>query len=95
MSSNGSGPFSRLQGWVPSHQPARQLDQTVGRFDTRPRTIHVRMRTMRVRLLDFDLQRHVFALHDVDGISTLKNSPGRAWSSAACTRSACFLNVGQ
>ena len=28
----------------PSHQPARQFDQTVGRFDTRPRTSNVRKR---------------------------------------------------
>jgi len=26
----------------PSHQPARQLDQTVGRLDTRPRIRNVR-----------------------------------------------------
>src|SRR5689334_9663860 len=36
----------------PSHQPARQLDQTVGKFETRPRTSSARTKDVRAEFFN-------------------------------------------
>jgi hypothetical protein len=43
--------------WPPSHQPARQFDQIVGRFEARPKTRKVRNRGIAPKLVAGNRER--------------------------------------
>src|ERR1700690_2857139 len=47
---NSSGSFAKFS-WPPSHQPARQLDQTVGKCDTRLKASNTRSWRAAVRFI--------------------------------------------